>query len=416
MGSFFTKVLSAIVAILRGAPNNPQVGPFPPLDLRITSVSNATPNIGDTVEISWDYDSSERLSLQAVQLHSLDFDGRFATQTFGSLPQALLHAGERQPNSTPLGLGQRAIQFPFISPVTFHLIAEDDDGRILQKFIKFTLPGMSFSLTVKAGGGLAGDPRLPGPTDGACVIAFEKAFGIYESTRLTHDEIIENGLIDQLERETFKAIFSPDAPFFLSSLSANESEHFRSALGRAFPRLLSDFLGRRDGRQFAGLREFADAVIVAVTFAIEGSVESIATDSGKCDVITSSVVKDIEPIFVQIDTRSKPGDPTHPVICNLHAGNIPQGMVLATFHDNLRWQGTLNTGSSTTIAVDLHPGSAVRTTSGQITEAKIGLEIARTGDPRLFPMRTIIDLEWDNIPVFPDTDLSELFATQYQLP
>jgi hypothetical protein len=415
MSNFFSRAINAIVgAILSPLHHDQQVpAQLPPLALRITSVSDGAPSIGDTVEIGWDYDSPDQLRLQAVQLHCLAFDGRFATQTFGVLPQALLHGGEST-FGTALDLGQRRIQFPFISPVTFHLIAEDFDGRILQKFIKFTLPGMSFSLTVQSGGGLEGEPRLAGPTDGPRVIAFEKAFGIYEATA-THDRVIENGLIDQLEHDPFRATFSPDAPFFLSSLSANENEHFRSALGRAFPRLLADFLVG-EGRQFQGIAEFVDTVVVAITFAIDGSVEHFAADRGKCDVITSSVIKDLEPIFVQIDTRSKSDDPSHPVVCNLRVGNIPQGLVLARFWDNLDWQGTLHTGE-VDIAVDRDPSSRVRATHGQITAAKLGCDIVRIRDPSLTaPAITVIDLAWSQIPIFPDTDLSELFSTQYQLP
>ena len=171
----------------------------------------------------------------------------------------------------------------------------------------------------------------------------------------------------------------------------------------------------REGRQFQGIAAFVDTVVVAITFAIDGSVEHFAADRGKCDVITSSVIKDLEPIFVQIDTRSKSDDPAHPVVCNLRVGNIPQWLVFARFWDSFRWQGTLHTGE-VDIAVD-DASSRIRGTHGQITAAKLGCEIVRIRDPSFTaPLTTVIDLAWSQIPIFPDTDLSELFSTQYQLP
>lgn len=419
MGNFIGRIIGAIVSIfVSGDDHVPGASP-PPLELRITSVSAATPNIGDTVEVRWEYDSPENLRLQAVQLHCLAFDGRFATQTFGRLPEALLHAGESQPDGAPLEIDQRAIQFRFISPVTFHLIAEDNDGRILQKFIKLMLPDISFSLTVDSGSSLDGLPRLPVPATGARVIRFEKCFGIYEHTHVSgHDPVIENGVVDQLEQDDFRALFSPDAPFFLTSRSASESEHFGSVRGRAMPGLLEDFLVSRGGRQFeGGPVTFADTVIVAMTFAIDGSVETLDANDGKtCDVITSSVIKDIEPVFVQVDFRSKPGDLMHPVICNLHVGNIPQGLVFASFWGTLVNQAAFNTGTPSGIAVEAQPGVPVRTVRGRTDGARIGWDVRKTGTSQVLVPRATFDVAWDGIPVYPDTDLSELFARQFQLP
>jgi hypothetical protein len=417
MASFYDVVAGAILRLLGYQDRHVLPGPLAPLALRVTSVSAATASIHDVVEIKWDYDSPELLASQAIQLHRLTFEGAVTTKTIGCLPQALLHAGQMQRNCTPLGLDQRVFQFEFNGPVTVHLIAEESGGRILQKYITLTLPDMSFSATVTAE--QADYPRLGGVTiDGARTLSFVNCFGIYESTRPSaHDMVIENGLVDALEGDDFRRSFSADAPFFLSSTSQLEAQHFRPALGRAFPKLLADFFVRSQGHQFDGVKEFADTIIIGLGLAINGTVEVMPTAKGDCNIITSTVIKDLEPIFFQIDTRSQAQDHLHPVICNLHLGNIPQGLVFATFHGDLSWQGTLRTGNASIVTIEAPPGSVVRSASGQIKDGKVGNRIVFIGNPldQELPITAVIDASWSKVPVFPDTDISRLLETQYRL-
>jgi hypothetical protein len=409
-------VITFVASIFESDRGHTLPEPLPPLELTITSVSDAKPELGDTVEIKWNYQSSERLTAQAIQLHRLTFEGAVSTRTVGCLPAALLHAGEVQRNCTPLDLGQRAFQFEFEGPVTFHLVADDGEGRILQKYVQLMLPDMSFTVSVSAE--QADYPRLGGSmADAGRTLTLTNCFGIYENTRVSPHEatVLENGIIDHLEKDEFRRSFSADAPFFLSSNSHLEAEHFRPALGRGFAKLLEDFLVRPQGQPFAGVKDFADAVVIGAGLAVSGTREVLPTDKGDCEVITSTVIKDLEPIFFQIDTRSGAQDPSHPAICNLHLGNIPQGLVFSTFHGDLSWQGSLTTGSAATVAIQRQQNSTLRKSTGEIKEARLGFVVRKTGETANLPMSAIISASWSGIPVYPDTDISGLLAAQYRL-
>jgi hypothetical protein len=425
MGAFFKAVADTVVAIgnavasvFIGERGHPQAEPSPPLELRITSISSATPSPGTDVTIQWDYVSPEMLQMQTVLLHTLAFDGRFATYALACVPGELLPPGDSQTGCVPMSLGQRSFSFPFKGPVTFQLTARDHDGNILQKFIKLRLPNRSFSLTIESGSALSGSPRMPGTdtSDGKRVIEFDTMYGIYESTT-PHDVVVENGVIDHLEGPSFKPVFSGDAHFFMTSHSSRESEHFNSSLGRTMPKLTTEFLRSPEGAQFQGTRQFADTVLLAMALGVDGSVEVMNTTDGKpCEVITSTIVKGLEPIFVQIDLRSKPGQTDDPVVSNIHIGNVPQGLVLASYHDSLSFQSPRIPAPPGGISIVKEQNSTRRITGGQIDKARVANNVIATGTTQSLPRRSIVSLAWSNVPIDPDTDLDPLLAEQFVLP
>lgn len=82
---------------------NFEPAPPPPPVVTIVSVSDPTPNVGDTVEIRWKFsqddnaDANPNMRKQAVQFHSLTFEGSVFTQTQGCLPESLLQGQEPLP-------------------------------------------------------------------------------------------------------------------------------------------------------------------------------------------------------------------------------------------------------------------------------------------------------------------------------
>lgn len=423
MGNFFRAVVDTVNAVvgtifgrLVGERGHPLPAPSPPLDLRITFVSNQTPGSDETVSIRWDYGNADRLRSQCWQLHRVTFDGLVVSETHGCLPQALLAAGQRaQPC---LSLSDRRVDFRFIGPVIFDLIAEADDGTISEQVIRLTPPG--YRLAVTASGDIAGYPRFtPQNTE----LVFEWAFGIFEQT--DHNNI-EDGVIGHLARDPYFSVRFPEAmPYFLTSNRSDlrevgarfEDNGFGALRGRSFPALKHTFLTSVGFEFVNGSRTRANMVIVGLAIAIEGTTSTAPTaDSNKPATVITPSARSLEPIFVQIDLRtSDQGKPT--LVSDIHVGNVTQGLALCVHRGNNDSVQTTGVGAGTlSLEILRDPLTGERKSTGTITGARTGLRFERVGAAAAEVAHVAFSADWTGITLHPDDDLSGLMTAQFRMP
>ncbi len=269
----------AIGAGCNGAPPPPEPVEPPPF-FQISRISNGTPEIGETVEVEWEYgqdlvaDFEPTVKRQVFQLQSLTIDGSVFRETFGCFPAEISALGD--PDAECLPLDQRKLEFEFRGPVMLWIMAWDTEPTAEspfwreQRVVKFTLPGTSFSATLENVHS-AGYPAFGLGSGTVTSLVFDRVFGIHE---VTDEEGNEDGIIDELgPGSDFATLFpsivesltaEPTFPvFFARSTSPNESDDFGLQRGSNFPALPPEFFETEEGRTFEGTKTLADNVIFA---------------------------------------------------------------------------------------------------------------------------------------------------------
>lgn len=414
----------------------PPPSPPPPF-VRVSEVSNGTPQLGEAVTIRWEYgqdtDSgfTPKLKNQIIQLHSLMLDGNVFTETQGCLPASLLPQGEQPKDCLPLE--NRAVAFDFRGPVMFNLIAIDENDKIYEKIIKLKLPNMSFKASAQMTGWLDGITQVTTlglPRFGSNFISsfqekeFERVFGIFENAPDPCAD--EDGTIRELQSFPLNQLFPRGNPFFLSSNNTNESQNFGATRGGNFPFLDPSFIQSAEGRQFScapgngtnRCRTNADALIFAGTFGVDGTIDRIKTNTGEVEIITPTL-RQYEPFFIQIDIRSTNApqcgsiSPQTLVISDVHVGNSAQGLVLSTFrgHISSRNIPTVGEYNFNFYSPDVQQNGETYASTGIIKGALTGFNVHLLNNQDFVPTQATISAEWTNIPIFPDNDISGLKNT-----
>ena len=389
-------------------PNPPQ--PSPELGLKIVDVSNPTPEIDETVIIRWDYDHPELLKIQAIRLISLLIDGNLFQEVQGCLPDGIRPEGI--PDTYPcLPLNQRAVSFPFRGPVAVSIIGINEDNKVFEKVVKLKLAGMLFKVNDMSFG-VPGYPRFGSP--GAQRIQnyeFDKAFGVYEE--FLSDQA-EDGKVNHFAQYPYTQIFAAGSPFFGSSNSPLERNNFDFIRGSSFPTLDPGFLDSEEGNQFWANRTHADGLLYAGTLVINGTREEIKTPRGNIVVITPTS-GGFETFYIQIDIRSTDDIPSRLLISDIHAGNPVQGLVLSTFRGHISSTGMPATTGEYLILMD-NSGFPIGKCSGYVKNAVVGHNVTTTNEIYYLPAQGILNVEWANIPFYPDTDISGLYDDQFVQP
>jgi len=388
-------------------------------------VSNATPTIGETVTIRWQYRQdqfevtpNDRLTGQVIQFASLTIEGEIFSDTRGCVPEKYALIDRDATDNECISLDQREVQFTFNGPVMFRVFGFAENGYFTRAF-KLRLQDMSFVVDVDQLNSNSRFPYIFGAfaTSG---MEFERAFGIYEvpDSRDTEDGVIDEAApggdlsvaflttVETLDGQTLKP------PFFASSSKPEEAEHFGYVRGGNLPLLQQGFFDTEEG-QFFRDKTHANIVIIGGSVLLEGDeVERVKADSGGEVILFEGM--DLQPLLVQIDVRSANISPPQFFICDLHVITPDQGLVISTFaqHNSLDHPGTLGTNE---VTVSHHPDSdpilETLTASGVIKGALAGFDVKAENGEQHTPAQSRVNVNWMNIPVFPDKDISGLSNT-----
>lgn len=378
----------------------------PDLGLIIANVSNQTPTLGETVTISWDYDTPEILNVQGVRIVSLLMDGRLFTLQQGCLPSY-------QEGQPCMDLSMRTIDIEFKGPIAVFVDAIDSSNRVTSKAVKLRIPGMSFKLSQLEFTN-PGYPRFSGNIAGD--IEFDKAFGIYANVNQSSDE---DGVIDGIANLNLPGFDSPTpSPFFGLSYRPEENNNFGFRKGSRFPLLDGNFKATLSENQQVWESPYADGLIYAGLLAIDGDIEYAKDNAGgDVPVFVPAPNSSLEPFFVQIDLRSTDQDPTRIYISDIHLGNTSQGLVLSSYFGDFDPDITLGATGEYVVSIVPSELSGALLSSGDIKGATVGYPIVETvAGQNLLLVRAGISALWSNIPFYPNDDLSGLFVGQFQAP
>lgn len=412
-----------LLATLGCGPAPPPPQEPPPPFVSIAKVSNGTPEIGEAVTVRWQFREDVRpelgpkLTRQVIQIISLTIDGGAFFDTRGCFPEGHpFLAG--QPPGECISADEREVQFNFSGPVLFRLVAFSDeqyagteDNVSYIRAIKFTLPNMSFTVDLDH---IHNDayPTIFGRTTG---MAFERAFGIYE---VADPNDVEDGIIDEAAPGTELGQVFPTtvetldgqtlAPmFFGSSSRPEESENFGFRKGGNFPLLQGGFLDTPNGQFFRDVKSHANMIIVGGSIRFDGDeVERVKADVGGEVVVTAAA--NLSLLFVQVDVRSANISPPQHIICDLHVITPRQGLVFSTFagHNSPLSPPTLGTNE-----VSVDASQTTFKSTGMIKNALTGFDILLTGGTSFTPAQANVSVNWTNIPIYPDNDISGLENT-----
>ncbi len=398
-------VVAIGIASLIASNHQGTVTPPPSLGLKITNISNATPALGETVTISWEYENPELLEAQGIRVVSLLIDGNLFTLQQGCLPTY-------EPGQECLNSDARSTEINFTGPITVFIDSVDNNNQAVTKAVKLKLPNMSFKLSQLEFTN-PGYPRFTG--NNLAEIEFDKAFGIYANVQQSSSE---DGIIDGIASIGIPGFDATESdPFFGFSSRPNENISFGFRKGSKFPLLDPNFLNSLTSQQQAWSSNHADGIIYAGLLAINGEAKIIKTASGEATVYTINSPEPIEPFFVQIDIRSTDLAPSTLYISDLHAGNAGQGLVLSAYRGD--FDPDVQLGSTGSYSLEINPTDTldILASNGDIKGATVGFPIVETSaGENLLLVRAGLSATWSNIPFYPDDDLSGLFLTQFQEP
>jgi hypothetical protein len=240
---------------------------------------------------------------------------------------------------------------------------------------------------------------------------FDKAFGVYEEAQ---SDQTEDGKINHFTQYPYTQIFADGWSFFGSSNSPLERDNFKFIRGSSFPVLDPSFLNSIEGNPFLGNRTHSDAVLYAGTLVINGTREELKTAKGNIVVITPNFGS-FESFFIQIDIRSTNDSPSRLFISDIHAGNPAQGLVLSTFRGHISSTGRPATTGEYLIQMD-NSGFPIGKCTGYVKNAVVGFNVTTTNEIYYMPAQGVLNVEWSNIPFYPDTDISGLYDDQFIQP
>jgi hypothetical protein len=367
-----------------------------------------TPAIGEYVTITWEYYQPIGLSNQAVELLSFSFDGKTISAVSGCLPDNLRPEGVAA-GQPCMPKDKRSIKFKFLGTTSFCIFAISTSGQIEHPCGTLHTRDLSFTGELRffeLGYPLYdGEIDTSGPLPYTAQVNFDKAYGIYQDPKVA----IEDGQIDQLTDESItselESFFSPDRPYFGSSTDINENQHFGFSLGSQFPVLQPAFFDSPDGKLFASEnvddRHFANYVIFAGVIPFPGTVDK--TSNVGIPVINVPIGYIPKPFFVQIDIVTGKGKI---YISDTHMGCIPQELVLSTFPGFPYGNGAPNIPE---YELSISDGSS----SGRIKDARLAFNVITDSGAAFTPLLAGMDLNWDHIPLYLDSNIKSLFANPF---
>lgn len=419
--------------LLGGCPKDslPTAAPF---EINFTFVSNPNPNLNEEFSVEWDYSPANRIEDQFVELTSLTIDGNIGRKFFGCPPPEFRPQGLPAPSDcgateelacpNPQNLFTnkcRVFKDIFTGPVIFNLSAKDKlTHEWTRKSITLTLPNSFFRAGIHTSN--TGYPDFGLDQTAIKTLDFMKYFAIVNAQ--------DDNLIDGLCVKPFNELFAEGSPFFASSSSAFEKEHFVFRRGCLLPFLDVGFLETPAGQPYQG-RTHADAVIFAGTIKIDGFSQnkSIKTKQGAKEIAVLSpslatvdfgqnrrTTANENVLFIQIDLLHPLGNvipaAASKVVSNVRLGNIGQGLVMPTFGGEFTdVTPTINQGDVQLFApqgTDLVGG-----TSGAIHGAGVAFQITKVNGDSLLPASAQLqDISWEGVPVFLDNRLGPLLGTQ----
>ena len=394
--------IATVALLLLTAAGCNEEGVFrPSVDLAFSLVSSSATEaeIGQNIEIEWQYNDASKMRAQSVKLIRLSMAGLVTQED--TLPRT-----------------QRSTSFPFDGPVTVVITATDRRGRQidaafdvrLSSEYHFRMTGVVAShpgfprlgQVQQALVNTGGAPRVvlsPAPFD----IEFTHFFGVYEVS----DNDVEDGRIDDIPPALLQALPARD-DFFGHSFRVEEAQRFGFRTGSSFPLLDAGFLATPEGSQFLGVRTRADAIAFAGKIAYDGR----SRRDRKSGLRYRRNVFTFEPIFATIDLRSDAAGALH--VADIDLGNANMGLVLSAYHGftTERFVGT------TTVSYDgiEFLGDAGELT-GEIKGSRVGFNVTTAGGDILTTSFGGVDIpgvyadvdtiSW-HLPFLPDTNLSGL--------
>lgn len=125
---FWGLIIGTAIGVISGCQHETPSPPpeTPPPFFQFTRVSDGTPNIGDMVEVEWQYGQDvdpnfePTVKRQVVQLQSLTVGGDIFRQTYGCFPTELPFGSE---DDECLPLDNRKLEFEFRGPVMLWFMA-----------------------------------------------------------------------------------------------------------------------------------------------------------------------------------------------------------------------------------------------------------------------------------------------------
>ncbi len=395
--------LSGLLLLLSACNEDGVSHPSHVLDFKRVAASPTVANVGDVIQVDWDYKAPSSLQTQTFELIRLSLQGLVThTQT---LPRA-----------------QRSITFDFDGPVTVVITATDHAGRQIDaafdvqldstyhftmKGVQQTHPGFPRLGQRKVGDVIVGGHRGPIIDAAAFDIDFTHFFGIYEVPQLDANgqPTIEDGFIDDIP-PALRTLLPRGNGFFGYSFDvhAAATPPFKFRTGSSFPILDPGYLLTPDGAQFVGVRALCDAVAFAGKIAYDG----VGVRDRKSRLGYRKNVSSFEPIFATINLRSDDDGNLH--VADVDLGNANQGLVLSAFRGDVDTR-TLGTPDAHYTGIAAY--GDVGELTGSVKGSRIGFGVTLANGqvladgaiPGVFA--DISSIDWD-IPFHPDTNLSGL--------
>ncbi len=280
-------IYAVAVFALPGCPENR--GSFTPApQLRFAGVTSSagTAEIGELVQVEWNFENEELLTAQRARLINLSFEGLSALE-FIELP-----------------LEERFLDFEYFGPCMLEIVCDDEFGEADRVAFEIR-PDETPFLQATVRNGVNGYPRLGTSTQRERTIDFQQFFGAFDPAGNP------NGLLDDIAQLALPT----GLPFRALSFSPNESEAFDLRQGSAYPLLsaLDPTLG------------VANAVLYGGGFSYDGEIFDVKTADGNVEGTRGAT--SYEKIFLCVVLQVFKEIP--PVIVDIQLGNLSQGAVVS---------------------------------------------------------------------------------------
>lgn len=381
----YSVALLALSSMVLGCPDNR--GSFTPIaELRFTDItlSHSRANVGDEIEISWEYENPDLLKLQSIQGIGLLLEGLSLTQ-----PVALDN-------------NERSFKFQFTGPITVVLMAEDeetidDDTRtadsvafdiLLDEDSFFELQYRPVNTANEVPGAPAAEsysyPRLGANDFAAHQIRFSQFAGFFDRPSVT------NGVIDELA-----PILDAGSAFRALSTSVRESDDFAMKQGSGYQLLSASVpsLGISNAYVFGG------------AIAYDGEEIPIKAEDDSEFAGRHGGILSFEPIFMAISLLVGFQNQTYDIV-DIQLGNLSQGFVATLTTGTLNNGGDLLRGIQGTVDIDsTSDGSSIGSITGSIKAANVGFGVTTLGGDIFDSIIQIENAEW-SMPFLFDTDLN----------
>ena len=379
----YSFVLIALSTQLLGCPPN-EFTPDPVLKFTNITVSQSRAQVGDMIEISWDYEAPELLKSQFAQGISLLLNGLSLTAP------------------VDFDLNVRSLTFPFTGPVTVVLVAENEqtfeDDTVTADSVAFDIlldEASFFELTYQpvdiatqvpgAPSSRSFDfPRLGAENFSAQLLKFSQFVGFFDRPSQA------NGVVDALtpfldEKESFRAL----------SRNVMESLDFSMVQGSAY----------QPQSQFEPLFGLSNAYVFGGAIAYSGEAIPIKADDDEEFAGRRAGSLVFEPVFMAITLLVGFQTQLYDIV-DIQLGNLSQGFVATLNTGTLNNGGELVRGIDGTVSIDSDSnGETNGTIFGTIKDAHIGFGVTTVNSDIFDSIIRIISADW-SMPFLFDTDLA----------